>query len=1814
MTDVSGALSGFVHTRSYNNKLKDTMGNWATYAGPNGNNWVMPDCPYLVEDDAAIVFVKGDTQVWFDLDASTWTARYGADDRYGLSQDAVAKTYTLTVTAGGGVETYVFHDFTVTLTPKGFMKEYTDAYGKVTSVHAYNGESIEEVRRTEDTTLWSLRYTFYPAGSHTDRIQYALLRKSTDGGSNWTDIRRAEYAYHSGMTAYGSQNDLETVTTQWTDGSTWSDASKTYYRFYKSGDTNGFEGGLKYVVGPAAYAEMLADLLMPESATDGQVSGYADHYFEYDSTTRAVTKEVATNCAGCGGGSGTGSAGEAFTRTESAHADAYNNWKWKVVFTKANGNVETVYTNYLGQLMLKDLKESASSDRNWVTYTKYGTTGGATGKAIEVASPAAVTGYDDTNADLGVSLKTSAGLITYTTYGDSTTASGETLGDALGYVKEVSISEGDGGGSPTKIKQRAMQYKTSGTAADSIVVGKQTVYTDEAGTDAIETTHAYQWYTGGTIPGGGMKERTTTLPTISTAQHGTGETVTTKSYYDDRGRMTFGQDERDIITQNTYDQATGLMTKTRVDVDAGPAGEGWTVVSGPHEDVTTDYAYDDLGRQVQMLGQEHTANPTPGSSASSVIRHATWMVYIEGVSSDQTWTGRGYSTAGGDTLIDPVSITFSDKNGNTVDQIQSKRSTGSGKLTSSDTFLRADWSRWSTMIYSTTGLLDYERTYHTVPSQSPDEGLAGVTSDPGFQGNNFEETYYGYDTDTNLRVRTLTPGGTITRTVYDAINRVSSTWVGTQDDTTPLPAADAQWELTETTTTAAEALDSTGNGNTATPQNFASISFVTGPSGDPDSALVFDGISDYLSAPHILDPAAGSFSAACWVRPTAYSASNNKVVLQQSDGGGTGRSWLRVTPAGRLETFLGGTSTLTTASLALDAWHHIALTFDGTNLRLFINGQVDRSAVRTMEACTSGTMLIGIDKNLTTGFCFDGAMADVTIWPTALTDAQVEDLARGRAAVTDWRDWGPDLPGTNMKKLVEHVYDDGAAGGNSNLTRVKQFADDNTTRDTAYAYDFRNRQTAVTDATGRVSVPTYDNLSRVTQTDQYDGGPDATGVLIGRQTSAYDDLGRVYETKQFAVNPDTGAVGNALTGQSYHDNGGNVVESIAPGAGAVFTKTDYDNLSRPTRSYTGYEASGGGSGDVVVADQETAYNKIGQVLSTTTKLRDTDTPAGAPTFRETYAAVYYDGLGRSIASADYGTNGGSAWARPDAIPASTDLILVSTTAYNDAGEAETFTDPQGTASKTEYDDMGRVTRQIDNVQTSGSGPDINRTTETTYTADSLQETITAKMTDPADDEVTTYIYGVTTANGSGLNANNLLTAIQYPTDTPASRISLKVNRLGELVERADQNGTVHAYGYDLLGRPITDAVTSFGPDIDDTVRRLTTTYSSRGQVLTLTSHSAISGMGDEVNQVRMAYNDFGQLVTDYQAHAGTVDTANSLKVEYGYAPGSDGSSETNQVRPTGITYPSGRRLEYNYGANGSGTDLFNRVHAVRDGSTNLVQYKYLGGGRIVVADYTEPDLKLDLWGDTPGTYNGLDNFGRVVDQRWVGYAGSPVDAARLQYGYDRDGMPSYRKDTVAHALGAGFDELYGRDGLRRLNDYQRGQLNGTNDAISGGTLTFSQDWSLDQVANQTALNQDSSGGGTDDLVQTRSHNRVNEITAITNTSGGAWSTPTYDAAGNTTRTPYPNNPTSAAEDVLLTYDAWNRVVRLTDAASPAATRNAYTYDARGFRIGNTLLSGGQLDHYYTAGWQCIEDRSNGALESQYVWGLRYIDDLVQRQR
>jgi hypothetical protein len=105
------------------------------------------------------------------------------------------------------------------------------------------------------------------------------------------------------------------------------------------------------------------------------------------------------------------------------------------------------------------------------------------------------------------------------------------------------------------------------------------------------------------------------------------------------------------------------------------------------------------------------------------------------------------------------------------------------------------------------------------------------------------------------------------------------------------------------------------------------------------------------------------------------------------------------------------------------------------------------------------------------------------------------------------------------------------------------------------------------------------------------------------------------------------------------------------------------------------------------------------------------------------------------------------------------------------------------------------------------------------------------------------------------------------------------NRQSQTATFSDQNGSVHTYTFDKLGRQIDDGVTTLGTGVDGAVRRIATSFEVRGLVQNLTSYdNAAVGSGNIVNDVQFAYNSFQQLVTDYQSHSGAVNVATTPNV------------------------------------------------------------------------------------------------------------------------------------------------------------------------------------------------------------------------------------------------------------------------------------------------------------------------------------------------
>jgi len=402
-------------------------------------------------------------------------------------------------------------------------------------------------------------------------------------------------------------------------------------------------------------------------------------------------------------------------------------------------------------------------------------------------------------------------------------------------------------------------------------------------------------------------------------------------------------------------------------------------------------------------------------------------------------------------------------------------------------------------------------------------------------------------------------------------------------------------------------------------------------------------------------------------------------------------------------------------------------------------------------------------------------------------------------------------------------------------------------------------------------------------------------------------------------------------------------------------------------------------------------------------------------------------------------------------------------------------------------------------------------------------------------------------------------------------------------------------------------------------------------------------VSDVENQVAFTYDDLGRVKKSEQDHDSEVDKASTLATEevlYTFDPDADGGSIFNDgARLKKVTYPNGREMFYDYGADytyheeqsndgdGGIGDLLHRPTKIYELNSNafvLADYNWAGVGRLVrydvhKVDSNDPPLRYNLAHGTGGAYDGLDRFGRIRDLRWTNYGGG-TDHARFQYGHDYAGNRIWRDDPVA-ATAAGsnsdgdhFDELYAYDGLHRLTTLDRGDANSGHTALvtdPADTTSFSEAWGLDGLGNWTEFEQDDDGDGTLEVDQGRDHTKANEIESIDD----AQTHVDHDAAGNMTKVP---KPSSWADHYDLTYDAWQRLVKVVDGTTIIAE---YRYDALGRRIAKmtdyTGETPGETRHfYYNTSYQVLEERVDTATtaDRQFVWGVRYVDDLILRDR
>jgi PKD repeat protein len=183
--------------------------------------------------------------------------------------------------------------------------------------------------------------------------------------------------------------------------------------------------------------------------------------------------------------------------------------------------------------------------------------------------------------------------------------------------------------------------------------------------------------------------------------------------------------------------------------------------------------------------------------------------------------------------------------------------------------------------------------------------------------------------------------------------------------------------------------DSSDNGNDAEFQG--APQWVDGKFG---KALWFNGSTDYVAAPdsESLDINGDQLSIVAWINGEDWPAANH-VVRKVADGDTSAIYILRVQPdTVRIYLNTGGGDEITdgVTVLPVDEWTHVAMVYDGAEVQVYVNGELDGSKPQSGEVRQSDNEL-RIGRGEPAGY-FMGIIDEVAVFASALTEEDIREI------------------------------------------------------------------------------------------------------------------------------------------------------------------------------------------------------------------------------------------------------------------------------------------------------------------------------------------------------------------------------------------------------------------------------------------------------------------------------------------------------------------------------------------------------------------------------------------------------------------------------------------------------------------------------------------------------------------------------------------------------------------------------------------------------------------------------------------------------
>ena len=1216
---MDGTLQ-FVVGRTYNARQEDD-GSHFDSDGPQGRNWQQMAQPEILLFEHAT-----------DDDEDVLYLVYGADrfiefDRVSESSDV----FKATNGAGGMVEylsgddTYDFHDsvgnvvsflgfgfgaasgqFWKQTSPDGSTTFVGDSSSASTASGSYDGGG----RITTVFDPADRRYSFtYTTLAGTDRL--TEVKAQTKTGGTWAGTPtglatagKVEYEYYVDADAYGDDGDLKlvTITTPLTDSGV-EDVRKKHYRYWEGAfhaTTNpGHVHALKYFVdfeGARRYdwdqdSNLDEDYL---TASNASLESYASAYFEYTASHR-VSEFWANGEWGC---AGTGNGTHEFEyETNGSYSDGagYDTaWMGRTTVKRPDGSYLTSYHDEAYQPLSQvitdaDPDNTSPVPERWATKV-IRTSAGLVGDIRSAANCAAYAHSTGT-----ISSSSSAGLVTsFVRYGSANIYEG--------FVQDRTWKEGTQG---TAYMSQSFDL---GTASASIA-GSETLYRAH-----VMGNYDYDQLTTTSKAGAGVRKRgrdphyhgsslaradeEVSFPIVSTTNNGPGGTAgvdetSRQAYRETDGRVTFSKSETGVVSYSEY--TDGQLTRSIQDANTTslttPSSD-YDTSSGIHRETT--FTYDAQGRA-------DTATAEDGQ-----VTKRYYSMLADGRLVALTYADFEVSPL---KFYGPVRYTVTNHAGKVVvsGSIALSGNSSSSALTAhvdetdADPITAIDLGAIASMTTShyseTGGTLEETRSYFSIPS-----------AEPGTDGAHYDPTLFGYD-DSGRRWRVEEASGTIRRTVYDAIGRSATSWIGTNDSTFAGGSPSGTDDMVKTNQTEYDSGNDDGNGfvtkRTAYVEDSTTDQRVTTLTGDVRGRVVLESRPVAPHAFHKYDNrgrrvASGLFSSTASIAvggddPTTETA--NRLALSETEYDEQGRAWKtirhKIDPAD-------GSDDDTLEALS---WYDAAgrvVKRDGEQLTKTLYDGLGRSTNQFTLASVNDTVYAHADdvegdivlEERQTTFDTDSSdvlmqatisrlFSDVTIVPVlsdtlgALDTNADADALKYSAADVEGR-----------IQITAHWYD--RFGRRTDTVQYGTYGDATFDRDglgvpacsdtalrTTFAYNDDGDQETITDARGIDSYREYDAAGRMTkQVSNYDssvnsGNPSGTD---GNRTVKYEFTDG-QQTKIIADMPS--GTNDQTTTYSYGTMKGATAGDSNIGTGHLLRQVTYPDFASGTDVVTyAYNAQG----------------------------------------------------------------------------------------------------------------------------------------------------------------------------------------------------------------------------------------------------------------------------------------------------------------------------------------------------------------------------------------------------------------------------------------------------------------------------------------------------------------------------------------------------------------------------------------------------------------------------------------------------------------